>query len=422
MINSSTFAKRYKDTLSNFEKWKQNGHASEWILIPQNVGKEQGIDETSLQGELYTIVHNKEAHGRKGAIIAVAKGTNPADVLKVLMQLPVDKREMVENVMMDLSDSMRAIAREAFPKATVTRDCFHVVKCGGEGCEEIRLRLKREAVKDTNRQKVEFRKHLEELAAQRKTYCERMRKKHGKSWKKSKRGRKPKRLNTRFEPKRLENGETLVEALTRCRKQLSMSREKWSATQEKRARILFARYPKLEEAYNLVNSLRAMFKNKKLTKETAKQKFKEWYKKVATCTLREVKSVRDTIRNYEDEILNYFDGRKTNASAESLNSKIKCFRAQVKGVVDIPFFMYRLATYFWDSSTQLPHRVCRLRHKNPSIYNLKHIFCPKTIYLSKKLTKLLCVSAKVRTFALAIGKDKQSNPNGNINIAGWSSW
>ncbi|MCI6460500.1 MAG: transposase [Prevotella sp.] len=66
--------------------------------------------------------------------------------------------------------------------------------------------------------------------------------------------------------------------------------------------------------------------------------------KVAACNLREIKSVRDTIKFYEDEILNYFNGRKTNASAESLNSKIKCFRSQVKGVRDIPFFMYRLAT------------------------------------------------------------------------------
>ena len=86
------------------------------------------------------------------------------------------------------------------------------------------------------------------------------------------------------------------------------------------------------------------YNHKTLTKETAKQKFRERYGNVAACTLREVKSVRDTIRYYEDEILNYFDGRKTNASAESLNSKIKCFRAQVKGVMDIPFFMYRLAT------------------------------------------------------------------------------
>ncbi|MBR1500315.1 MAG: DDE transposase, partial [Bacteroidaceae bacterium] len=93
MINSATFAKRYKDTLSGFETWEQKAHASEWILLPQNTGKEHGIDETSLQGELYTVVHNKEAHGRKGAIVAVVKGTNPADVLRVLMQLPEDKRE-----------------------------------------------------------------------------------------------------------------------------------------------------------------------------------------------------------------------------------------------------------------------------------------------------------------------------------------
>ena len=344
MINSSTFAKRYKDTLSDFETWEQKEHASEWILLPQNVGKEHGIDETSLQGELYTIVHNKEAHGRKGAIIAVVKGTNPADVLKALMQLPEDKRKMVESITMDLSDCMRAIAREAFSKATVIRDCFHVVKRGGEGCEEIRLRLKREAIKDLNKQKAEFRKYLEGLAAQRKAYRERMKAKHGKKWRKSKRGKKPKRLNTRFEPPRLANGETLVEALTRCRKQLSMSREKWSKTQEMRAKILFELYPKLEEAYNLINSLRAVFRNKKLTKETAKEKLGGWYEKVAACTLREIKSVRDTIKFYEDEILNYFIKRQTNASAESLNSKIKCFRAQVKGVRDIPFFMYRLAT------------------------------------------------------------------------------
>lgn len=86
------------------------------------------------------------------------------------MQLPEDKREMVESITMDLSDCMRAIAREAFPKATVVRDCFHVVKRGGEGCEEIRLHLKREAVKELNRQKAEWRKYLEGLAAQRKSY------------------------------------------------------------------------------------------------------------------------------------------------------------------------------------------------------------------------------------------------------------
>ena len=88
-----------------------------------------------------------------------------------------------------------------------------------------------------------------------------------------------------------------------------MSREKWSAAQEKRAKILFELYPKLEEAYSLINSLRTIFRNKELNKETAKEKFEEWYEKVSACTLREIKSVRDTIKFYEDEILNYFSNR-----------------------------------------------------------------------------------------------------------------
>ena len=61
--------------------------------------------------------------------------------------------------------------------------------------------------------------------------------------------------------------------------------------------------------------------------------------------LRKIKSVRDTIRAYEGKILNYFISRSTNASAESLNSKLKAFRSQLRGVRDIPFF-YRVSLIF----------------------------------------------------------------------------
>lgn len=137
-----------------------------------------------------------------------------------------------------------------------------------------------------------------------------------------------------------------MEALTRCRTQLTKSREKWTDKEETRAKILFEKYPKLKEAYDLVNDLRVIFKNKKLTKETAETQFDEWYKKVAKSTLREIKSVKDTIKHYEDEILNYFNNWETNASAESLNSKIKFFRSSLRGVRDIPYFFYRLVMVF----------------------------------------------------------------------------
>jgi len=44
----------------------------------------------------------------------------------------------------------------------------------------------------------------------------------------------------------------------------------------------------------------------------------------------------------EDEVLNYFSNRPTNAAAESLNAKMKGFRSQLRGISDLPFFMYRL--------------------------------------------------------------------------------
>lgn len=76
-----------------------------------------------------------------------------------------------------------------------------------------------------------------------------------------------------------------------------------------------------------------IFKDKSLTKDSARTRLD----KVTESTLREIKSVRDTIKTYEDEILNYFISRATNASAESLNSKLKAF-SQLRGVRDIPFF------------------------------------------------------------------------------------
>ena len=346
MINANTFGRAYKDTLSGYSIWEQKDHAEEWVLKPENLGTRIGIDETSFCHELYTIVHDKDAHGKKGSIIAIVKGTSPQDVAAVLLKIPAEQRLKVSLATMDLSDCMRVIVREAFPAAIAVRDCFHVIKRAGEGIEELRLRLKREAVKDVNRQKAEFRKYLELLAKRRKQYKERQ-KKNGKKRRKGKRrGKKPMRLNTRFEPARLENDETLVEALTRCKAQLAKSRDKWTEKEKERADILFGMYPKLEEAYNLVNDLRTIFRNKNLTKETAKEKFTEWYGKVTKSTLREIKSVKYSIKHYEDEILNYFDNRETNASAESLNSKMKCFRSSLRGVMDIPYFFYRSVQVF----------------------------------------------------------------------------
>ena len=49
--------------------------------------------------------------------------------------------------------------------------------------------------------------------------------------------------------------------------------------------------------------------------------------------------------NYQG-ILNYFDNRSTNASAESFNAKIKAFRAQLKGVRNKELLLFRLTRIY----------------------------------------------------------------------------
>ena len=101
----------------------------------------------------------------------------------------------------------------------------------------------------------------------------------------------------------------------------------------------------MKEAYSLVCKVRSIFKME-ISQEEAKEKLHEWYKEVNACTLREVKAARNAIQGKEEYILNYFLNRSTNAAAESLNSKIKGFRAQLHGIADIPFFLYRVCTIF----------------------------------------------------------------------------
>ena len=61
---------------------------------------------------------------------------------------------------------------------------------------------------------------------------------------------------------------------------------------------------------------------------------RSWYTKVGEFSNKAFNDIAAAMYDREDEILNYFVNRSTNASAESLNAKIKQFRAQLRGIVD----------------------------------------------------------------------------------------
>lgn len=343
-LNASTLGKAYRDKLSDFNVWDQRSHATEWILHEANIGEYMSIDETApSRGDLYTILSNKNGHGRKGTIASIVSGTNSKDLTAVFNRIPLEKRLGVREVTMDFSDSMSAAVTHSFPNARITIDCFHVVQLVTSALGEIRMRHKRSEMKEDARLRKEFRNRIKRNNGQRRKR-ELDRKQAGVT--KSTKGRKPNRANIQYVPPRLENGDTAVELLTRSRYLISQSRDKWTDSQKKRARILFDRYPDILDAYNLVNRLRNIFKNKGCSVVVGKSELQAWCDDVRQTKLDSLKAAAETIESRIDEVANYFEQRHTNASAESLNSKLKGFRSMLRGVSDLPFFMYRVSTIF----------------------------------------------------------------------------
>nr|WP_317133045.1 transposase [Flavobacterium ustbae] len=286
---------QYKDFLSDFKIWDQKKHAKKWLVFPKNIGRRLSIDETSLSnGELYTIVTNKSARGRKGTIVAMAAGTKAESVIEVIDKIPLKRRNQVKEITLDMAGNMNLIAKKCFPNAVRVTDRFHVQKLATEALQEIRIKYRWQAI------------DLENEAI-------------GKS----------KKSNRKYEPEILSNGDTLKQLLARSRYFLYKSKCKWSENQAERAQILFGLYPNIQTAYNLTQDLRTVFE-KTSNKIIAFARLAKWHEKVNQVGFKSFNAISRTITNHYQTILNYFDNRSTNASAESFNAKIKAFRAKFR--------------------------------------------------------------------------------------------
>lgn len=130
--------------MSGYRSWKKLSHAEEWLVFYKNIGPHVSIDETSLSdGELYTIVSNKDAHGGKGAIIAIVKGIKVETVVNALQHILWFERFGILEVTMDFSESMHFIVKQSFSYATITIDRFHVQKDCCEAMQQFRVKYPR---------------------------------------------------------------------------------------------------------------------------------------------------------------------------------------------------------------------------------------------------------------------------------------
>jgi transposase len=224
--------------------------------------------------------------------------------------MPLRLRNKVEEVTLDMAGSMNQIAKKCFPNAVLVTDRFHVQKLALEGVQEMRIKHRWAALDKENRD-------IEKAKRHKKVY----------------------------RPEILENGDTVKQLLARSRYVLFKSQHKWTTNQAKRAELLFERYPDLQKAYLLSQSLKNIFQEKR-GKIYAYTRLASWHEEVSKAAFKPFNTISRTIMNHYKTILNYFDNRSTNASAESFNAKIKAFRAQFRGVRNVEFFLFRLTQIY----------------------------------------------------------------------------
>jgi transposase len=310
-VNSQKLQRHYKKKVSGYKQWDQLEHAEDYLIYPENVTDKLSIDEVSLsKGELYTFVTNKNTKVRnKKSLVAVINGTEARLIQEVLEKIPLQKRQEVKEVSMDMARNMGLAVENSFPNSQSVIDRFHVVKLVMDAMQHIRVKLRWKAIDDENNAI-----------------------------------KKSKEKGEKYYPELLPNGDTVKELLVRSRYLLYKFEEDWTINQSKRAKILFDKYPLLKSAYKLTVQFRGIYQN--LNKMKAFAAFNDWKKKVLEVKIEEFNTVVNSIEYHLDNIINFFDNRSTNANAESFNSKIKGFRANLRGVTDVKFFLFRLEKLF----------------------------------------------------------------------------
>jgi transposase len=269
------------------------------------------LDETSISnGELHTILTNKKAKGKKRSLVAMIEGVRVSEIAPILEKIPLSARKKVQEVTIDMAHNMSAIVTRVFPDSIQVIDRFHVQKLITEVVQEIRIKCRHLALKEDNKNEKESRRKKE-----------------------------------KYVPKVYTNGDTKKQLLARSRYLLFKPKSKWTIKQTARSKILFKEFPEIKKAYNLSMMFRNCYE-KGADISDAKKRFDKWYRKVDEEKIDSFITASEAIKLREENILNYFINRSTNASAESFNAKLKGFRTLVRGVVDKDFHLFRIFKIF----------------------------------------------------------------------------
>lgn len=275
------------------------------ILKPENFGEQMSVDEKMIDEEFYTVMTNRDT----GKIALLAETLTVTELNRLVDKIG-DAKQKVKTITADLSPTYEKFCEQNFPSVIIVADKFHVVKHIVEAVQALRLRLKQEEIALLPTTKKERREYEKQT--------------------------------------RLINGESRIELLTRSRYILFKQSKDWTASQQRRARLLFETFPQLKLVYELAQQIRQWLDKKNVGgyEWQIEKQLIHWYDCAEQAKLPEIENLVRLIGSHEDKIMNYFKTGKTNAKAEAMNSKIQRFITANYGVRDKDFFLYRLARYY----------------------------------------------------------------------------
>jgi transposase len=139
--------------------------------------------------------------------------------------------------------------------------------------------------------------------------------------------------------------EKTKELLKGCRWLLVKNRENLSEEQEKQLADMLKASPELKQCYELKEAFRDLF-NQNLTPKAAEKRLRRWIARVEALSFKALKAFVNTLQNWWQQILNYFDGRFNNGFAEGVNLKIKMLNRRGYGYRNFNSFRLHVLVAF----------------------------------------------------------------------------
>jgi transposase len=284
------------------------------------------IDEKHIGEDIYTVMSNRES----GKIAFLCSSIVFSEINEVLSPY-AHLLNKVKSITRDFSALYEKLCTVLMPNTIQIGDKFHVIRNLMEAHQSVRIRYRQKELEKRRKAYQEFKK----AEQQRLEDSERI----GENFKANK---------FHYNEERLENGETLLEILSRSRYLLFKYPQQWTIRQSKRAQVLFKICPEIQQAYTLCCQFRNLLSKNNIGKHFLQidKELHQWYEDVETADIDELLNFKSMVESNEDIIRNYFKAGETNAIAESINSKIQKFISSNCGSRDKDFFFFRLANYY----------------------------------------------------------------------------